>query len=420
MQNFIDKMVHNPIKINKYVKNNMNTREELFTNSSNKILDKKGFSFKYFKTDKERIKAYTNKKEIEIENYNKKGKSNIKINLKKRFLYPKLNDNTKKDIKKIIDIFSHKEELNNDEKLLYKQLKNTGVVLDDFQILDTDKINNKKINKNNLFYKKKDILNIINNNSLNEEEKYKILQHNKIYNERKNMILIRKLKMKYLNNIKKLNKTNSNLFSKTHFKALENFALFKSPTVKHKINKVLSTDEINIKNKIKSKNNNKDIYFKTLSKFNETKYNTENSENNYGKYSIDTNFDASKFFSSENILNDISLRKEIVEINPLLFQYNVNYIKNINNKKNNEDIYLKDKIITLKKMAFEKKEQNNEFFKNIKYEDNLYEMLRQDEDIIIDGKKYKRIDTDKIADILLKKCNYKHNINHEKCKSFEK
>ena len=62
MQNFIDKMVHNPIKINKYVKNNMTTREELFTNSSNKILDKKGFSFKYFKTDKERIKAYTNKK----------------------------------------------------------------------------------------------------------------------------------------------------------------------------------------------------------------------------------------------------------------------------------------------------------------------------------------------------------------------
>ena len=85
MQNFIDKMVHNPIKINKYVKNNMTTREELFTNSSNKILDKKGFSFKYFKTDKERIKAYTNKNEIEIENYNKKGKSNIKINLKKDF-----------------------------------------------------------------------------------------------------------------------------------------------------------------------------------------------------------------------------------------------------------------------------------------------------------------------------------------------
>ena len=51
---------------------------------------------------------------------------------------------------------------------------------------------------------------------------------------------------------------------------------------------------------------------------NETEQNTENSENNFGKYSIDTNFDATKFFSSENILDDISLRKEIVEINPLL------------------------------------------------------------------------------------------------------
>ena len=64
LQIFIDKMVKNPIKINNYKILNMTTRQELMANSSNKILDKKGFSFKSFKTDKDRIKAYTQKKEM--------------------------------------------------------------------------------------------------------------------------------------------------------------------------------------------------------------------------------------------------------------------------------------------------------------------------------------------------------------------
>ena len=74
LRTFMDKMIKDPIKINKYKVFNMTTRQELFANSSNKILDKKGFSFKSFKTDKERIKAYTQKKEminIKINNSNK-------------------------------------------------------------------------------------------------------------------------------------------------------------------------------------------------------------------------------------------------------------------------------------------------------------------------------------------------------------
>ena len=57
IQNYVKKMTKFPFKINNYKINSMTTRQKLFADSSNKILDKKGFSFKNFKTDKERIKA---------------------------------------------------------------------------------------------------------------------------------------------------------------------------------------------------------------------------------------------------------------------------------------------------------------------------------------------------------------------------
>jgi len=410
METFLKTIVKTPKKINNYKINSMTTRQELLANSSNQIIDKKGFSFKNFKTDKERIKAYTQNKEDNVSNNKKKKK--LKLNLKKIFLDEKRDNKYKEDIKNIFKIFNkNHEDLNDEEKILYEQFKHKydKLFLNNDNDDSFDEINNQNGNINSLLYGKKDILKIINNTSIKEEDKYKKLLHNKIYNERKNMLLFKKLKSKYINKIKKLNKTNSNLFTKTNFKAMENLTLFKSPIIKHKINKTLSSKEI----KSKESYNKKNIFNKTMPKFNRRIKNYD--ENNFRKYSIDINLEDInnynnksnlKIFTSKNILNDIPLRKEIFGINPLLFQYNVNYIKNLNNNINNKDHSFNDKIISLKKMAFETKQNENEF----KYENNFYDKMKKNDFILIDGEEINKNDLDKIADRLLKKCNWKPDI----------
>ena len=417
LRTFMDKMIKDPIKINKYKVFNMTTRQELFANSSNKILDKKGFSFKSFKTDKERIKAYTQKKEminIKINNSNKNN-NKIKEKLKKNFLKINNIENYKEDINKIINYFYHKEELNQEERLIYEQIKNiSGKRIYDIKTDEDDIIQEKTIS--NRFYSKKDDMNIINNDSLNEETKYKKLMHNKIYNHIKKMFLFRKLKLKYSNKLKKINKVNSNIFSKTHFKALENLTLFKSPTINHKnskINKTLSLNEINPEKKINTQNTKK-IYYKTESNLRKKSLIENNDQRKLSFYeNIKNNFGDRKFskiFSPKIYLDDLSLTKEVVNINPLLFQYNINYMKNILNK-NNKDIYLKDKISTLKKMAFEKNKTNENILKEEKYDNNFYNMTMQNEEMMNNEEKYLAKNSDKIADKLLKKCNWKTEIN---------
>lgn len=395
---FIKNMIKNPIKINIYKIKHMTTREEFFAKSSDKILDKKGFSFKSFKTDKEKLKTYIQKQESNYHNnFNEK---NMKKNLKKKFMEIKdCNNKNKDDIKKIFDTFRHNDDLTNEERIFYEKVKYYD--------------NEEDENYDNIFYDKKNILKIINDNSLTDEDKYKKLLHNKIYNERKNASFLRKLKLKHLNKVKKLNKTNSDFFSKkTNFKAMENITLFKSPIIKHKINKTFSTNELKIDN-----NKDKNIYNKTASKFHKfhkIKFNKNLKKNKLKQYSLDYNDKKfSLLFSSKNPLDDISLRKEIVQINPLLFQYNINYMKYLKNINENDYSLFNDKIISLKKMAFEKKENNDNI---IKYDNKLYEILKQNEDILIDGERFNKTDIDKIADKLLKKCNWKPEVNKKSFK----
>ena len=101
----------------------MITRQKLFADSSSKILDKKGFSFKNFKTDKERIKTFIQEKETKNLS-NIKGK-NLKLNLKKIFLDEKQNNKYKEDFKKIIKVLKNNkdDDLNDKEKVLYENIK---------------------------------------------------------------------------------------------------------------------------------------------------------------------------------------------------------------------------------------------------------------------------------------------------------
>ena len=404
MQDFFKKMIKSPIKINNYKMKHMTTREELFANSSDKIIDKKGFSFKSFKTDKERLKSYIQNKEIKYDNGGVRGENK---KLKKIFLEVNDDFKNKNDIKKLFHVFTHNhnDELDDEERLFYEKLRYNQLIMNDINNYDKYEDDNY-----NIFYNKNDVLKIINNPSLKEEDKYKKLLHNKIYNERKHFLFLRKLKLKHLNKLKKLNKTNSNFFpKKTNFKAIENLSLFKSPIIKHKINKTLSSNEINKEDNC----NRKNIYNKTTSQFLKFRKIQRDSDDNIRKYTLEMNLEDIKnhsknflkIFSSKNPLDDVSLRKEIVGINPLLFQYNMNYIKNVN-KRIGRDISSEDKIISLRKMAFEKKKKNDA----LKYENSFLKMIKQNEDMLIEGQIFKNTNIDKLANKLLRKCNWKPEI----------
>ena len=77
IKQFVLKMAEKPIKLKKNINKNMTTREELYVSSSNKILDKKGFLFKSYKSDKERINEILNNKEILEKCFNKSTKKKI-------------------------------------------------------------------------------------------------------------------------------------------------------------------------------------------------------------------------------------------------------------------------------------------------------------------------------------------------------
>ena len=122
-----------------------------------------------------------------------------------------------------------------------------------------------------------------------------------------------------------------------------------------------------------------------------------------------TNFN---FFDEEKMLEDLEIKNEIININPLLFRLKFNNIKNdlnVDNKNSNDkNIFLEDKLKALKKIAFQNgEEENNESSSKERF-DTFYDDYKKDENIMIDGKYYKKMDTDEIAKKVLKKCNWNH------------
>ena len=103
----------------------------------------------------------------------------------------------------------------------------------------------------------------------------------------------------------------------------------------------------------------------------------------------------------KKILQDLDINKEIAHSNPLLYNLNFNSgkVENISNQGNVE------KLNILKKLAFEENiDQEESESKEINKVD--YEDLNNEENIIINGMQFKKTETDKIADQLLKKCNW--------------
>ena len=462
IKQFVLKMAEKPIKLKKNINKNMTTREELYVSSSNKILDKKGFLFKSYKSDKERINELLKNKEI-IDKCIDENKKNHIQKLKKIYcIQPSIHFKKRTGLEKIYDLFKKKHHLNNEQKILYDQLIKMGLIHSNFVKNENDDNYENYIqfeNSSNNIFKNKNYN--FNNNSF-DEGKYKKFLHDKIINERKNMLIERKLLLNVGNRIKNIDKEkekhlNNEETEKLYFKAAQNLTIFKSTSINHKLFKTWSMEDL-----VKQQNINeaKKRFYKTISskfsksmkekkkckyknkkgiivglqniKINDTENNNnivdiknnnnKNSKINLTKYN---EFEKRKsdfnLLNEETILENIELKKEIININPLLFKLNYNKVKNdiydinsCNNNNNKISFFSLDKLKVLKKMAFENVYEQSNIAKIKDGLNSYYNDYKKDENILIDGKFYKKKDADIIAEKMLKKCNYNpKNVNYK-------
>ena len=451
IKNFVLKLAEKPIIVKKQKDKYLTSREEYYAINSNKIIDKKGFSFKFYKTERERIDEYIKEKK-NIDNYISKNTITKKRKSPEvKLIQPSMRFKARTDLERVYDVLQSRENLYKDKKIVQNQLDKLGFVsknVEEFEDEDDEEEEEEK-NKNNYI---NNFDNEEKNMNLTEEERKRKYLHNKIIQDRKNMIERRKIFLTLGNNKKIKNNHNKNkhikhlreeLHQKLHFKAMENLTMFKTSTMNHNLFKVWSKEDIKTQKNITF---NKNIYYACLSNgFNKTTQgaksintydhrsdkklinninstnniinNNENNNKNYfktyttrrasGSFNNKNVINGQKdfnIFTNQKILEDLELTKEIVNSNPLLFNFNFNLGKNMNKNNNIPN----KKLDTLKQMAFtSSNDEDSDIYDNTKNE--TFEDLKREENIIIDGKQFKKSETYKIADKILKKCNWNKN-----------
>ena len=296
-----------------------------------------------------------------------------------------------------------------------------------------------KINENEMILNKK-------KENLTDEEILQKERHNKIIQQRKNMINKRKFllninqdKDKKLEN-NKMKYISGNLYPRTYFKTMENLTMFQTSTINHNIFKKWKEEDEKKLRSIKINNVNrynqkyfqgllssyfpkieKNPVFKKISSFDEKKIiNDINNINNFDnqnnapfediiakgkKIGVNEKQKQFNFAGNKKFFEELEITKDIANTNPLLFNLN------FNNYKNNSIITpkIENQLSILKTMAFEKNEKLDDSFTKILFDKNDFEDFKKEDNIIIDGREYKKSETYKIADKVLKKCNYNEN-----------
>lgn len=455
MKDFVLKMAEKPIIIKKERDKYSTSRQELFALTSNKILDKKGFQFKSYKSDKERIneflkgKASLNKHLEEISKIKKKKEKLRKKKNEPKLIQPSMRFTARTDLERVYDVLRNRELLYDEEKIIKKQLAKMGF---SSQNINEDEMEEYEEESDNNFGN-------LNNNVkkiefLSDEEKYKKEMHNKIIQQRKNMINKRKFLLNIENNKKidnsKAKHLRGELYQRTHFKTMENLTMFRTSTINHNIFKKWKMEDEEKQEKIKIKNINnynnnllnaisefplfpnnnrnkislkkKSKEFRKISTFDEDENNNNknnvniNSKDNIIYNIVNAHKENNKLknklvinqkrqfnlIGNKKILEELEITKEIANSNPLLFNLNFNNVKN----DNNQFSWNRDQLSALKKIAFEKTDNIEDSFSDGGFAKNEYDDLKKEENIIIDGKEYKKSETYKIADKILKKCNY--------------
>ena len=234
IKNFVYKMSENPYIIKKY--------QGVYTPKhpspipiSDTFYQKNAFSFKKYKSDRERIDEILEKNAILEEYYKKMNKE--KERLKKLYQI--------KFAPKLVQPNMHFQSKNHDSiinKKLAKKIKELTTrskSVDNYNIDETDNNNTKS---NYLFNKdidktKSNLTNRSEDNLTEEQIRLKSL-HKKILEDRKNMIETRKLLMNLEGgNTEKQNNLYSlgEIYRKTEFKAMENLRMFKTSTMNKSI-----------------------------------------------------------------------------------------------------------------------------------------------------------------------------------------
>ena len=430
---FVLQMAENPIIVKKEKNKYMTTREALYADTSYKILDKKGFIFSTYKTDKERIKDYLDQK---IENHNNKTyHSNLKNKtiIDDNFLQPSMRFKARTDYERMQDALQNNP--NNDIKDNNINNKNNKITTTHSDYDSSSEEENKTQRKFKFIITDNDLIKPKKKNEFDEEEERKKLIHKKILESRKNMLKKRKFYMtlglkKKIDNPNKAKFLRSDLNNKIHFKAMENLTMFKTSTMNHNLFKTWSKEDINQQKNLKNiKDNfystittgfkNKNFYHTQFGNFNRTMNKNSLNEDYENKIMQQTIIPINKLgnqninpggfnlLGNKKILQDLEITKEIANSNPLLFNMNFNSIKADTNAIN----VTNDQLNNLKRLAFvsnvnEDVSSDSESDYKTNYRNETYEEFKKDENVIIDGQEFKKTDTDKIAVKVLKKCNW--------------
>jgi hypothetical protein len=428
-------MAENPLIIKKNDEKYATSREEFLAKSSKNILDKKGFIFKSYKTDRERINQIIKDKN-ELDKYMPKTsrhKQKIIDWGENKLIQPSMRFTARCDLERVYDVLKERELLFTEQKIVNAQMTKMGFA--SHNIEDYDEESDSNTNNNNDTNKDNNENTINEYKYLSEEEKNKKLRHNKIIQDRKMMLARRNLHLG-ISNDRKNKKDNENnnanvghyakqlreeLYRRTHFKAMENLTMFKTSTMDHNIFKIWSKEDKKHQKKLKR---DKKLFYLNISKHFKNalkeskdksikKHKNENSKNHknmntIANLDIDDISDGSGIGWGENkkIFKDVEINRELMTSNPLLYNLNFNSLKGEEKK---YDALCKNKIKTLKKIAFEKENSREESFGE--YEGFGADDLKKEENILIDGKYYKKSDTDLIADKLLTKCNWNEKKN---------
>lgn len=422
INNFVLKMAENPLIIKKNDDKYSTSREEFLAKTSKRILDKKGFIFKSYKTDRERINQIIKDKN-DLDKYipkTIKHKQKIIDWGENKLVQPSMRFTARCDLERVYDVLKQREMVFTEQKIVNDQMTKMGFAshnIEDYDE-DSDSVNNNNANKENNE-------NIIHEYKyLSEEEKEKKMRHNKIIQDRKMMLARRNLYLGIYNDKKNKSKKESEgnvnvthyakqlreeLYRRTHFKAMENLTMFKTSTMNHNLFKKWSKEDKKKQKKLKK--DKKLFYFNLSKKFKNMLKESKDKNYNINPYNKrDNNYINSDDISDDsgigwgenkNIFKDSEINRELMTSNPLLYNLNFNSLKN---EDKNYDKLCKSKIKTLKKLAFEKEKSNETSF--AEYEGFGGEDLKKEENILIDGKYYKKSDTDLIADKLLAKCNW--------------
>ena len=448
IKNFVYKMSENPYIIKKY--------QGVYTPKhpspipiSDTFYQKNAFSFKKYKSDRERIDEILEKNAILEEYYKKMNKE--KERLKKLYQI--------KFAPKLVQPNMHFQSKNHDSiinKKLAKKIKELTTrskSVDNYNIDETDNNNTKS---NYLFNKdidktKSNLTNRSEDNLTEEQIRLKSL-HKKILEDRKNMIETRKLLMNLEGgNTEKQNNLYSlgEIYRKTEFKAMENLRMFKTSTMNKSILKKWEKEDeekqmnIRLINIMNLSDNKIPILNKSLTRNNKSnfeiikeKYNTTNDKrekspilkkiNSTDEFDINNHRDEiyaninyrdmhnfniikekpyiakrrKKLSENNKTLKSFNITRDISKINPLL--YTLFFIDN--DFKNNKIGINVDQFNQIKNLAFNDNKKKEAINNDINEKDN--DDTNDETNYYNNGKKIKKLSVDKLAEKILSETNW--------------